>query len=241
MTSVERVVVVVPARDEERLLPACLDSVREARRVLTRRRPELDVEVVVVLDRCTDGSAEVVARYGDVLSLESSRGCVGAARAVGVTAALRGTGDPSTTWVANTDADTSVPADWLVTQVELADEGLDLVLGTVVPHDLESRLLRAWSQRHHLREGHGHVHGANLGVRASSYLAAGGFGAEPLHEDVLLAEAVKTAGGRWLATDATRVRTASRWRGRVRGGFATYLRDLATEVRAETEAAATGP
>lgn len=241
MTSVDRIVVVVPARDEERLLPACLDSLRVARRLLAHRRPEVRVDVVVVLDRCTDASAAVVAGCADVRSVVSTHGCVGAARATGVSVALQGSGDPATTWLANTDADTVVPAGWLLAQVELADQGLDLVLGTVVPHDLESRVLLAWTHRHHLREGHPHVHGANLGVRASSYLAAGGFGAIPLHEDVLLAEAVKASGARWVATDATRVRTASRRRGRVRGGFATYLRDLTAEVRAETEAAAAGP
>ena len=230
MTSVDRVVVVVPARDEERLLPACLDSIREARRALAQRRPELGVEVMVVLDRCTDRSAQVVAGYGDVRSLVSTAGCVGAARAAGVAAALPPTCAHRRTWLASTDADTQVPADWLLAQVEFADEGLDLVLGTVVPYDLETRVLRAWSQRHHLGEGHPHVHGANLGVRASSYLAAGGFAAVPLHEDVLLAEAVKASGSAWVATDAVRARTASRRRGRVSGGFATYLRELASEV-----------
>lgn len=242
MTVVDRVVVVVPARDEERLLPACLDALRVARRILAQRRPEVRVEVVVVLDRCTDASAAVVAGRADVHGMVSTHGCVGAARATGVSVALQAPGDPATTWVANTDADTLVPADWLLAQVELAGQGLDLVLGTVVPHDLESRVLQAWTQRHHLREGHPHVHGANLGVRASRYLAAGGFCAVPLHEDVLLAEAVKASGAPWLATDATRVRTASRRRGRVGGGFATYLRELTAEVgAAEAEAAAAGP
>lgn len=230
MTAVRRVVVVVPARDEERLLPACLDSVHEARRALTRRRPHLVVEVVVVLDRCTDRSADVVAGYGDVLALVSTAGCVGAARAAGAASLLDEGEDAEGTWVASTDADTQVPTDWLVAQVELAEQGLDLVLGTVEPHDLEERVHQAWSLRHHLGEGHPHVHGANLGVRGSSYLAAGGFAAVPLHEDVLLAEAVKASGSAWVATDAVRVRTASRGRGRVAGGFATYLRELAAEV-----------
>jgi glycosyltransferase involved in cell wall biosynthesis len=233
VTSLDRVVVVVPARDEERLLPGCLDSVLAARTALVRRRPRLGVDVVVVLDRCTDGSAEVVAGYEDVVCLAHTAGCVGAARATGVEAALRAGGDPRRTWLANTDADTEVPAHWLRAQVDLADEGLDLVLGTVVPDDLESRVLHAWSQRHHLGEGHGHVHGANLGVRANRYLEAGGFAAVPLHEDLLLAEAVRASGAPWVATDATRVRTASRRRGRVNGGFATYLRDLAAEVTGE--------
>lgn len=238
--ALERVAVVVPARDEEKLLPACLDSVVAAAHALARQRPELTVDVVVVLDRCTDRSADVVAGYGAVRAVTSAAGCVGAARAAGVAAALRGAGDPARTWLANTDADTQVPTDWLLAQVGLADEGVDLVLGTVVPHDLETLVLKAWTQRHELAEGHRHVHGANLGVRGSAYRAAGGFTPVPLHEDVLLAEAVRGTGASWVATDATRVRTASRPRGRVSGGFATYLRELAGEVTAEV-AAATGP
>jgi glycosyltransferase involved in cell wall biosynthesis len=238
--ALERVAVVVPARDEEQLLPACLDSVAEAAHALARQRPELSVDVVVVLDRCTDRSAAVVAGYGAVRAVTSAAGCVGAARAAGVAAALRGAGDPARTWVGNTDADTQVPADWLLAQVGLADEGVDLVLGTVVPHDLETLVHMAWTQRHELAEGHRHVHGANLGVRGSAYLAAGGFAPVPLHEDVLLADAVRGTGASWVATDATRVRTASRRRSRVSGGFATYLRELAGEVGAEV-AAATGP
>ena len=39
--------------------------------------------------------------------------------------------DPDDIWIACTDADSRVPADWLEHQVQLADGGVDLVLGTV--------------------------------------------------------------------------------------------------------------
>ena len=233
--ALRRVAVVVPARDEEELLPACLDSVEVARAALAHRRPDVEVVVVVVLDRCTDGTSGVVAARGNVRGVWSDSGVVGAARAAGVAVALADVPEHvlPATWIACTDADTTVPAQWLWRQVELADEGADLVTGTVVPTDLPGGLFGRWRARHVLGEGHPHVHGANLGVRADAYLAAGGFPAEPVHEDVLLVEAVRATGRPWVATDATRVATSARRTGRVvGGGFAGYLRRLAADVPA---------
>ena len=233
--AVGRVAVVVPARDEEELLPACLDGIDAARDALRSRRPDVEVVVVVVLDRCTDGTAAVVSAHGQVRGVWSDTGAVGAARAAGVAFALQDVPEAarSATWIACTDADTTVPAHWLWRQVELAEAGADLVTGTVVPTDLGGGLFSRWRAGHTLGEGHPHVHGANLGVRADAYLAVGGFPAEPVHEDVLLVEAVRAAGHPCVATDTTRVRTSARRTGRVvAGGFAGYLRNLAAELPA---------
>lgn len=230
-----RVAVVVPARDEEELLPACLDSIDAARSALRCRRPDVEVVVVVVLDRCTDGTAGVVAARGHVRGVWSDTGAVGAARAAGVAHALGDVPEDvrPATWIACTDADTTVPPQWLWRQVELAEAGSDLVTGTVVPTDLPGGLFGRWRARHVLGEGHPHIHGANLGVRADAYLAVGGFAPEPVHEDVLLVEAVRAAGRPWVATDTTRVATSARRTGRVvGGGFAGYLRRLAADVPA---------
>lgn len=221
--------VVVPARDEERVLAGCLSSVDIARRSLEQSRPGVDVAVLVVLDRCVDGSAAVAARHRGVETLMVSAGCVGSARAAGVAHLLAGTVDPRRLWLASTDADTVVPPHWLVAQADLADGGHDLVLGTVEPMGVDAHLLGRWARRHPLRDGHPYVHGANLGIRASRYVEVGGFAAVGLHEDVLLAAAVKATGAPWVATDANRVQTAGRLEGRVSGGFATYLRELADE------------
>ena len=55
---------------------------------------------------------------------------------------------------------------------------------------------------------------------------SGGFPAVPLHEDVLLVEAVRRSGLPWCATDTTRVTTSSRHSGRLTAGFADYLDGL---------------
>lgn len=228
---VDHVVVAVPVRDEELLLGRCLDSVAAAVAALGAARPGLATTVVLALDRCVDHSAEVAARPGVVL-VEADLGSVGRARAAAVARGLMvaaASGAPAAaTWVANTDADCAVPTDWLVQQVDLAEAGADLVVGTVVPdHVADPRVLRAWRARHELREGHRHVHGANLGVRASAYLEVGGFAPLPVHEDVTLVEAVRGSGRPWVATDRGRVRTSARATSRVDGGFASFLADLA--------------
>ncbi|MBM6401564.1 glycosyltransferase [Phycicoccus sonneratiae] len=226
----DHVVVTVPARDEEELLGRCLDSVLTAVTTLHPAHPTVRVSVVVALDRCVDGSASVATRAG-VEVVHVDVGAVGAARRAAVAAGLaraRASGSPThRTWLAGTDADCVVPTHWLLRQLELAAAGADLVVGTVVPDEVvDPRVLRAWWARHELHEGHRHVHGANLGVRADAYLEVGGFPPLPVHEDVALVEAVRATGRRWVGTDGTRVRTSARTESRVDGGFASYLARL---------------
>jgi len=79
-------------------------------------------------------------------------------------------------WLANTDADSVVPRDWLIRMVDAADAGVQVVLGTVAPDvELPQTLRAAWIARHQLHDGHPHIHGANLGIRADTYLALGGW------------------------------------------------------------------
>ena len=132
---VQQVAVVVPARNEQQLLPGCLAALTVA-----AERVAVPVSVVVVLDRCTDGTADLLAGRPGVRSVESVAGCVGAARATGAAQALADSGAlPGRTWLACTDADSQVPPSWLVHQLDLADHGADLVLGTVdlLSHDAD--------------------------------------------------------------------------------------------------------
>ncbi|RII96479.1 glycosyltransferase, partial [Clavibacter michiganensis subsp. insidiosus] len=104
-------------------------------------------------------------------------GRVGAARAQGVDAARAGwDGDDAEHWIACTDADSAVPPAWITSQLELADAGSDVVVGTVRPEleDLSPDQVAAWRATRVPGHANGHVHGANLGVRADAYVAAGG-------------------------------------------------------------------
>ncbi|WP_181407538.1 glycosyltransferase [Nocardioides sambongensis] len=235
--SIRAVYVVVPARDEEARLPDCLAALRSAVAALQVERPGITVRTLVVLDRCRDGSQRVAARFA-VPVLPVDAGAVGAARRAGVVAVSSGDlgvgcgagigGDQ--VWLANTDADTVVGRDWLVDQVRLAELGNDLVLGRVRPDptELSPVEVAAWAARHDPRGTS--IHGANLGVRLSTYLAAGGFPAVREHEDVVLVEAVRRAGHPW--TIGPTVTTSARRTGRTPGGFAGYLRTLRLEIGA---------
>ncbi len=222
--------VVIPAHDEEELLPRCLDSVERAVALARQVHPEITTRVTVVPDRCRDRTAAIAAGYTGVDVIEVDAGRVGHARRAGVLRAVElslGT-DHDQVWIANTDADTVVPEHWLVSQLLLARLEFSLVIGSVRPDpiDTDPRTLTAWRDRHRLHEGHTHVHGANLGFSLASYLAVGGFSAVAAHEDVLLVEAMRGSGIRWCATTTTQVMTSGRQPGRAPDGFADYLAAL---------------
>ena len=230
MTRPDAVAVVVPARDEELLLPACLDAVATAVEALRSAHPDVPTQVLVVLDACRDGSAQVVRERDDVVAVTTLAGSVGVARSEGVEAAATwaaGIGRRSL-WVASTDADSVVPRHWLTSHLGWAADGLGLVVGTVEPRpgDLSAAALSAWHQRHTTADGHDHVHGANLGFTLEAYRTAGGFPLLPTHEDVGLVTAMREAGVPSLATGAVPVVTSGRRTGRAPGGFAHYLDEL---------------
>ena len=222
--AVDRVVVVVPVHDEAEHLPACLEALAVAR---GRVPAGVDVRVVVVLDRCTDGSVEIAAARGDVEVVAVDAGTVGRARAVGADVLLAGA-TPSRVWLASTDADSVVPPTWLSHHLAVARSGAGMLLGTVEadPAGVGARRHAAWSAGYVRTDGHPHVHGANLGVRGDVYLASGGFPPLPAHEDVWLSRAVDAAGHRVVRSAAHAVTTSGRLRGRTPEGFATYLAAL---------------
>jgi glycosyltransferase involved in cell wall biosynthesis len=227
---ISHIAVVVPAMDEAQTLGDCLASIGAAVRELhwgTARH--YTSSVVVVLDSCTDASARVVGQFVDVVTLAVSYATVGRSRADGIRKALAELGSPrSSTWIANTDADSTVPLNWLTEQVRLADIGADALVGTVEPRasDLSDHQARAWQDSHPDGRAVGHVHGANLGVRASAYLRLGGFAAQKEHEDVDIVARLRALPAVVVASDAFPVITSGRTVGRTPGGYAGYMRRL---------------
>ena len=63
--------VVIPAHNEEKYIAACLESVKHAA-ALTGGGQDI-VEIVVALNRCTDGTAEVARRFGAELVTNDDR------------------------------------------------------------------------------------------------------------------------------------------------------------------------
>jgi hypothetical protein len=134
--------------------------------------------------------------------------------------------DPERVWIANTDADSIVPMDWLAVHLEFAERSVALLRGAVRPdaRELAAEHLRRWLSLNPPLEQHDHVHGANLGLTAAAYLAAGGFRDLPLQEDVELVRLVAASGRLTASTARAPVTTSARPVGRLDGGFASYLR-----------------
>lgn len=223
---IEVVAVVVPAHDEEELLPACLAALRRA------ARPFPGAHLVVAADACADRTVER-AREAGAAVVELRARSVGAARAAGFEEALRRTGhaDPSAVWLATTDADTLVPPGWLTRQVRHAGQGFDATVGTVRVADWTGHpphVPGRFAAQYERGPGpHPHVHGANLGMRAAAYLAAGGFAALCTSEDHALVDALTAAGQRILRTTEIAVVTSARRRARAPLGFSHRLATLA--------------
>lgn len=220
--------VVVPAHDEEALLPACMQALSVA-----VARVDIEVLVLAVLDDCTDGSQAACARHGVGTLLVEERNA-GRARALGLAAAiadLTSRWPLEEIWLATTDADSRVAPDWLSEQLRRADDGADAVFGVVDVDDWSDhgpRVPGRFLERYAAFDPHPHRHGACLGLRADRYLEVGGMPALAVGEDQALAALLEQIPGlRVDATLAVRVTTSARRRSRVVGGFATLLASLA--------------
>ncbi|ROR90595.1 glycosyltransferase [Nocardioides aurantiacus] len=224
--------VVVPARDEELLLAGHLLALARAVDGLRRARPAVRVAATLVLDSCTDSSADLARRtatgWGWLETVQVGLGCVGRARAAGVDRVRAAHRDlpPERVWVASTDADSAVPPDWLVHHARVAADGAALLTGTVRPVGLSADRLGRWLAVHQLGDGHEHVHGANLGFTLAAHDAVGGFAPLPTGEDADLVARMRAAGVPWVASAASPVLTSGRAVARAPEGFAEFVADL---------------
>lgn len=215
--------VIVPAHNEAHAIGRCLASIAVAA-ADPRLRGE-QVVVVVALDACSDATASVCAAHGaETVAVEAR--CVGSARAAAASHVLA----QGARWIASTDADTAVPADWLWRQLRCCADVFCGVVDVVDWLDYPDVVRTAFNAREVARDGHRHIHGANLGMSAAAYVAAGGFPALGTGEDVALVEALAGSGARiaWLARPA--VETSARRSARAPHGFSTFLRALEREV-----------
>jgi glycosyltransferase involved in cell wall biosynthesis len=210
------IAVIVPAHNEEERIAACLQSL-----LLACACPVLKGEqvlIVVVLDSCTDRTGDLARELGATTQTCRARN-VGHARALGAQFAL----DLGARWLAFTDADTVVAANWLSVQLTL---GSDAVCGTIAVEDWEGygdRMRRHFQATYTDADDHRHVHGANLGVSAEAYRLAGGFPPLASSEDIALVEALRDSGA-WICWSAApRVVTSARGTFRAVGGFGATL------------------
>ncbi len=221
----------IPARNEQASISECVASIDVA-----AGNVDVPVQIVVAADICNDRTTEralgtpLVA--ASLTVLEGRWGRAGAARAAAVAYALEHDSRAiDTLWVANTDADTVVPSDWLERQFALGHE-YSAVAGIVALDATRTcpNVYAGFASSYQLDgDTHPHVHGANLGVRGDIYAEIGGWcPTVTVGEDHGLWERLLLAGVPVIQTTALHVSTSARIHSRVEGGFATNLRALAT-------------
>ena len=221
--------ITIPAHNEEDVIYEC---VRAA--VCAATHPQLHgerVEILVVLDSCTD-TTESFAIEAGAQSVHTGARNVGVARAIGAQALLA----EGARWLAFTDADTLVSPSWLVDQLALKADAVCGCVGVAdwSAHGIHADLLRAhFLETYSDRDGHRHIHGANLGVSAEAYRRVGGFQHLACSEDEALVQALEEIGARIAWSAVPRVTTSARRNARAKGGFAdALLHAVATRLAA---------
>ncbi|NBV49113.1 MAG: glycosyltransferase [Verrucomicrobia bacterium] len=202
-----RVSVVLPAFNEEKLLPAALAAVREAASAFTARGWAW--ECVVCDNNSTDGTA-AVARAGGATVVFEPVNQIGRARDAGARAA---TGD----WLVFIDADSTPSAALFASIADRIASGRVLGGGSTV--ELEPGTPRyarfvcgLWNLWSRLA---GWAAGSCVWVEAAAFRAAGGFGTEYYAgEEVFLSRRLKTlarrSGRRFVILSDHPLRTSSR-------------------------------
>lgn len=237
--------VVIPAHNEIERIGDCLESVLRA---LAAAPPAFDTGIWVVADRCCDGTQKVVetvigGRPGCGWEDSLSYSPIGRVRDLGfrsVLGRLRHVG-PDRAWLISTDADSTVPPNWIIDHLRKAADGAAAVAGSAALdssaglHPLAAkRYQRIVSRQRHGGQHYG-AYAANLGVRADAYLAVGGFRDLASGEDADLLARLERYGYRVARPVGLSVTTSSRLDGRAQGGVSDLLRrlqdDATTSIR----------
>ncbi len=237
-----RVSVVVPARNEEDLIQTCLTALANQ----TGIAPE-EYEVLLVLDGCTDGTADEAKKFAAeypefrLHTLEGPAKGSGHARHVGMeTACSRLLSlDEPTGLIATTDADTVVAKDWLESQLAAVDKGSQAIGGRIkladdgtLPPQLADWHAERGRERHRKliedpdllgKTEHWQFSGASLALTAGIYREVGGL--EPLFalEDEHLEQVLRSHGIPIDHLLSVQVTTSARLVGRAAQGLSQDL------------------
>ncbi|QIN82911.1 glycosyltransferase [Rubrobacter tropicus] len=237
-----RASVVVPARDEQALVGACVRALAAQTGVAPQ-----GYEVLLVLDRCTD-ETEARAREAAAASpdlrlyfLEGPGEGSGLARRVGMEAAcgrLLAVRGPDGL-ICSTDADTVVAPDWLATQLRAVEAGAKAIGGRIDLKGAETLppgILRWHAENGRMRyekllanpdrsgrAEHWQFSGASLALTAGTYRNVGGLRPRESLEDEHLEEVLRENGVPIEHLLSVRVTTSSRLNGRASRGLSHDL------------------
>jgi GT2 family glycosyltransferase len=256
-----KVIVCIPARNEEAVIGACLAALDLAARHDDRH----DVTALVLVNNSDDDTAGVarrlVASSMRVLVIEAvlpqDESHAGGARRAAMNAALELSDD--TTVLMSTDADSLVAADWISTNLGELSRGVDAVAG-MIAFDAQTRArlrpmltCRAaeWALAdRHARLGtlidprphdpwptHIWAWGASLAITARAYAQVGGVPCVALCEDRALAAKIEAHDLKLRHSHAPVVFTSAREAGRAPGGFADLIACYTADPAFECDAA----
>jgi hypothetical protein len=236
--------VAVPVKDEENHIGACVAA------LLRQTRPA--DHIVLLLNNCTDQSAEVIRRIAHGATqvhviervLTNAEASAGHARRLAMDAAAEIVGDRGA--ILTTDADGCVSQDWVARNLAWLAEGYDAVCGMAVidPVDeaaipahlisddaFETRYTALLDEIDSIIDPRGddpwprHTHhsGASIAVTTAAYRAVGGLPQVAAGEDRALIDALTRQDSRIRHDPAIRVMVSGRIVGRADGGMAATI------------------
>ena len=179
-----RITVIIPARNEEKNISACLDS------LCKQDFPKDLLEIIVADDHSTDNTAAIVNRYTDqgisLLSLEKEMTGVDGTGGSKKAALAAGIKKAAGTLIVTTDADCIFPQQWLSTLVAFYEANKPVFIAAPVKFSREQNALHIFQSLDFLSlQGitaasvfsrfHTMCNGANLAYEKKAFEEAGGF------------------------------------------------------------------
>lgn len=218
------ILIVVPACNEEDSIADTISSIRHS--IAHCSEAHLNATILVVCDSCEDDTyseAERALEGCASLVVKVNFRNVGRTRDWGVRLGLNHQAD--TDWIAFTDADSLVLADWMSRQVEAYRRGYDAFFGRV-QFDSSSPLLEQFRSNYQTQT-HRYIHGANMGLSLSAFLKVGGIPLLRAHEDKFLVDRLEEQNLNLFWDSSEAVQTSVRMEGRAPEGFAATLSQFA--------------
>ena len=244
-----KVVVAVPARNEEERLPACIRALNAQTGL-----KGCPASIVVMLNNCTDDSLATLSGIKDqmrlptwAVSIELPGALANAGHARKAAMDYAASIMDRDGIILTTDADTIPDADWVQNNLAEFDTGADAVAGFVtadpeelsrLPAPILERGALEWEYQNIAAEieswadprpydpwpRHNQNCGASAGITRRFYQRIGGLPPAPVGEDRALFEEVRKRDGHVRHSLAAHVVTSARTQGRAFGGMADALR-----------------